>query len=307
MNKHLPNLSCGVAGWSYADWKDTVYRLPPPPQRQPELFDTRPLAGKAEYARDPLAYLAQFVDMIEVNSPFYRIPSPETVRSWSKRVAFKPGFFFMAKLNQAFTHEFRQDFALVSEYCRALAPLQEGGVLKGILAQFRYDFADSPEARRHLQWVTREFQRLAPLVMEVRHSSWEGPDAVKFFEELGVNVAALDYPLADNSFSADSCIAAPDFAYLRLHGRNRAAWFAKDVPVHEVYNYDYEAGEIAQLAERGQRLQDQAKHLIIVANNHYQGKAVSAALRLKAALQNEKIPIPPALLETYPHLRRIAL
>ena len=35
----------------------------------------------------------------------------------------------------------------------------------------------------------------------------------------------------------------------------------------------------------------ETRSLTIVANNHYQGKATSAALRLKGTLNEEKVPV----------------
>jgi hypothetical protein len=47
-----------TAGWSYPDWKGQVYPTP-----QPRGFE-------------PLSYLAQYVDAVEVNSTFDRMPVP---------------------------------------------------------------------------------------------------------------------------------------------------------------------------------------------------------------------------------------
>ena len=49
----LQDIRCGVAGWSYPDWEGYVYP-----------------AG----VRDHLGYLLRYVDMIEINSTFYRPP-----------------------------------------------------------------------------------------------------------------------------------------------------------------------------------------------------------------------------------------
>ena len=77
----------GTAGWSYPDWKGQVY-----PKPQPRGFD-------------PLRYLAQDVDAVEVNSTFYRIPDPTMTRRWVTCVDDHPTFRFTAKLWEGFTHE----------------------------------------------------------------------------------------------------------------------------------------------------------------------------------------------------------
>ena len=295
----------GVAGWSYEDWRDTVYRLPDPPQ-QPSLFaEFAPEKPKPRYAPDPLVFLADYVDMIEINSSFYRIPSAKSAAAWAQKVATHPDFFFTAKLHQDFTHRSHQDEILAQRYTDAFCPLKEAGRLRGILAQFRYDFTDCFANRLLLEWMHIRFGDFAPLIVEVRHRSWQEPEALQFLLGLQATIANLDYPTARDSFDLKTS-AGGNAGYLRLHGRNRKAWFASDLPPHETYNYNYSDAEIDDLAEQGETILSDVKTLTIVANNHYRGKAVSAAARLKAAMTHEQVSVPPALLETYPDLRAIA-
>jgi uncharacterized protein YecE (DUF72 family) len=183
--------------------------------------------------------------------------------------------------------------------------LSDHGLLRGLLAQFRYDFSDSTETRAHLRWLHGEFAGFAPLIVEVRHRSWEETAALDFLRGIGVTVANLDYPTAPDSFNPPTCTIG-DHGYFRLHGRNRDAWFGRDAGVDQVYNYDYSDAELSEIATRSTAILGEVKALTIVANNHYQGKAVSAALRLKARLTGEKQPVPPGLIETFPHLLSIA-
>lgn len=304
----LPELACGVAGWSYDDWRDTVYRLPATEMRQPLLFEdsSAPAAGPAvHYASDPLAFLARFVDMVEVNSSFYRIPTPLATASWARKTSGQPRFFFTAKLFQAFTHESRRDLALAAQFRAAFAPLRDAGKLRALLAQFRYDAADTPDRRELLRWLAEQFAPFAHLVVEVRHGSWQTDEGSAFLRGLGVSVAVLDYPTSRDSFTAQRNLGAPE-GYFRLHGRNYASWFAHEKAAHEPYNYDYTEPEITELADTARQLLPEVRSLTIVANNHYRGKGVSAALRLKSELLKQKVAVPPALLETYPNLRRIA-
>lgn len=302
MQATIGKLNVGIAGWSYADWRDTVYRLPTPHQ-QLDLFGT-PVHEPARYAQDELVFIKDFVDMIEINSSFYRIPSAKTTTSWVRRVSGKPHFFFTAKLSNEFTHQHRRDPALARAFADAMTPLAEAERLRGLLAQFRYDFSDTPASRELLKWLHAHFASLAPMIVEVRHISWQTPGALGFLEALPATIAHLDYPTARDSFAPRICTSG-ETAYLRLHGRNRKAWFSRQSTVEETYNYDYSENEVKELVERSEEILGNVKELTIVANNHYQGKAVSAALRIKSELTKEKLPIPPALLETYPHLFRI--
>ena len=72
----------GPAGWSYPDWEGIVY---------------------PRGTKDKLQFIARFVDMIEVNSTFYRPPDRRTAASWAERTAFRPGFF-QAEFNAGQAH-----------------------------------------------------------------------------------------------------------------------------------------------------------------------------------------------------------
>ena len=297
-------LDIGVAGWSYPDWRQTVYTLPAARQ-QPLLFAAAAAPERTRSVRDPLAFLAGYLDMIEINSTFYRIPAARHAASWCARVRPFPDFHFTAKLTSEFTHRRQRDGALAREYRHGLAPLRQAERLRAILAQFSYDLSNSAEARSLIMWIRGQFADFAPLVVEVRHGSWNTEAGLAFFRDAGIAVADLDYPGGSDAFHG-SAAATAERGYLRLHGRNREAWFDRDADRDETYNYDYSNAEIHDLANRGRGLLKNVKHLTIVANNHYRGKAVSAALRLKADLTAAKVPVPPALLATYPSLQAIA-
>jgi len=59
----------GPAGWSYQDWEGIVY---PPPKKATKF--------------DPLVYLSEFFDTIELNNTFYRPPTPTMSKNWAMRV-----------------------------------------------------------------------------------------------------------------------------------------------------------------------------------------------------------------------------
>jgi len=78
----------GIAGWSYPDWQGIVY---------------------TSKKVDQLEYVSSFVDCLEINSTFYRPPNERNTKSWLRRTAAKPSFFFTAKLHRDFTHEGKID------------------------------------------------------------------------------------------------------------------------------------------------------------------------------------------------------
>ncbi len=275
----------GIAGWSYPDWKGIVY---------------------TNSKIDQLAYVSKFVDCLEINSTFYRPPFEKTTKSWLERTAKRPDFFFTAKLHRSFTHEGKVDAEIVKCFHKGFGPFLEAGKLKHLLIQFRYDFDDTNRNRQHLTEIIRSFSEAFSLAVEVRHKSWQMPDALEFLEGLGVTVCNLDYPTTWNSFDMQSrCIGIGRNGYFRMHGRNAEKWFSK-AGRDETYDYYYNEDELTQIKQRVGELAKAFKTLTVIANNHYRGAELANALELKALITAQKQPVPEGLLRAYPNLTRIA-
>lgn len=276
-------ISIGTAGWSYPDWKGIVY---------------------PRGTKDPLRYLARYVDCIEINSTFYRLPEQKLSQSWLDKTKDCPGFFFTAKLHSDFTHKGLADVVTASQFRRGYDPLLRAGKLSHLLIQFRYDFRDGPDNRRHLETLAKLFAPVFTLVIEVRHNSWQTPNALSFFENLNVTVANLDYPLGKDSFNLPQCIVGHS-GYFRLHGRNAETWFTKSTR-DEKYNYLYSPEELDEIQQRTRNLAAAYPSLVVITNNHYQGAEVANALELKARITGQKVLVPEDLLLRYPRLEEIA-
>lgn len=273
----------GIAGWSYEDWKGIVY---------------------TDKKTDQLEFVSRFVDCIEINSTFYRPPFEKTTESWRKRTEAKSDFFFTAKLHKDFTHEGKIAPEMVRDFHKGFEPLLDAGKLKHLLIQFRYDFDDTGENRRHLSKIIDSFADAFRLAVELRHKSWESSDALGFLEQKGVTVCNLDYPTTGNSFNLRLCTVGAD-GYFRMHGRNAEKWFSK-AGRDETYNYYYNPDELSQIKSRIDELAKAFESLTVIMNNHYRGAELANALELKAMLTNTKVPVPAGLLKTYPDLERIA-
>ena len=274
----------GIAGWSYPDWKGIVYI-------EPRI--------------DQLEYVSRFVDCVEINSTFYRPPFEKTTRAWLERTSERKDFFFTAKLHRDITHEGKIDAEMVEQFHKGFQPLLEAGKLRHLLAQFRYDFADCSESRRHLAKITENFSDAFEVAVEVRHKSWQGQDALEFLQELGVSVCNLDYPTGWNSFDMQYCTIGRG-GYFRMHGRNEEKWFSK-AGRDETYNYVYSSDELGGIKKRIERLAEAFETLTVITNNHYRGAELANAIELKALLSGEKQLVPEGLLRTYPNLALISL
>lgn len=216
----------------------------------------------------------------------------------------KPDFFFTAKLHKDFTHEGKIDPETVKQFHSGFEPLLEAGKLKQLLVQFRYDFADNKDNRQHLTKIITSFSDAFDLTVEVRHKSWESPQALEYLEQLGVTVCNLDYPTSRNSFDLQQCIIGKT-GYLRMHGRNVDKWFSK-AGRDETYDYYYNDKELAQIKTRIDQLAQAYNFLIVIANNHYRGAELANALELKCLLTGSKQSVPEGLLQTYPKLAYVA-
>jgi len=274
----------GIAGWSYADWDGIVY------------------TGSVG---DKLEYVSGFVDVIEINSTFYHPPAEKNSASWLRRTSAKAEFFFTAKLHREFTHEGKIDPATIKQFHTGFKPLLDEGKLKQLLAQFRYDFTDSAQNRKHLSEIVKNFSDSFSVVVEVRHKSWQMPNALSFLQDLGVAVCNLDYPIGRDSFDMKLCTVGRT-GYFRMHGRNKEKWFSK-AGRDETYNYYYDDKELGEIKKRLDKLAGAFETLTVIANNHYRGAELANALELKALVTGQKQLVPEGLLRSYPDLARIAL
>ncbi len=267
----------GPAGWSYTDWEGTVY----PPHGS---------------KFDPLTYLAQFFDTIEINSPFYRIPPATHAKSWIRRVTSNRDFKFTTKIFRGFTHEEAQLAAGdVNAFKDYLDPLMNAERLGAILLQFPWSFRNTPESRVKLVDLFSAFAEY-PKALEVRHATFQNDDFYAFLEENDVSWVNVDQPLFSDSVKPADTITGP-VAYVRLHGRNYDKWFAH-AESWERYNYLYSKDELAPWVERIDRMA-RAKEAYVITNNHFRGQAVMNAADLEEALGLEA-KLPPQLTEVYP-------
>jgi uncharacterized protein YecE (DUF72 family) len=271
----------GPAGWSYKDWAGIVY-----PGPRPKGFE-------------PLSYLAGYFDTIEINSTFYRPATATAARSWLRRVAENPRFQFTAKLWQRFTHERGEAFtrADVAAAREAFDPLHAEGRLGAVLLQFPWSFRRTDENRQWLDDVTRAF-RAYPLVLEVRHASWNVPAFYEALAERGIGVVNIDQPIFRHSIGPGAVATAP-VGYVRLHGRNYEAWFREDASVESRYDYLYSADELAPWVERTRTIAAATDRTFVVANNHFEGKAVVNAVMLGSMVAGEPVAAPPGVVAAY--------
>jgi len=154
----------GTSGWSYDDWVGPVY--------------PKPMAGKPE------AWLSEYArrfPTVEVNSTFYRLPPPATVRAWiDKARALGGDFEYSAKVPQDVTHRAMvagDDLAMadgVEAFHREVAkPLSERGLFGAALLQLAPRFAHGERETRSLsRCLGLLAARGIPAAVEFRNPTW---------------------------------------------------------------------------------------------------------------------------------------
>jgi len=292
---HSSKVLIGTAGFSYKDWEGIVY--PPGLKKR----------------QHPLQFLSQYFDCCEINTSFYGHIQPRTAKQWCEFVQeVNPNFEFTAKLFRSFTHA--PGSVLQSTSAATLNPLQEDEVkakagldalaerekLGALLIQFPISFKNTDDNQDYLQSLVERFREY-PLVIEVRHSTWNIPEVLAQFSAQNVAFCNIDQPMLGRALRATE-YATSSIAYVRLHGRNYKEWFQSDNR-DDRYNYLYKPEQLQPWKEKIERLAEKAEKTFAVTNNHYKGKAAVNALELKQMLSGRKVRAPETLVEHYPELK----
>jgi uncharacterized protein YecE (DUF72 family) len=187
----------GTSGYVYPHWRRRFY--------SPHLP-----------ARDWLPFYAERFATVELNSPFYRLPSAEVFAGW--RDAAPPGFVFAVKASRFLTHikRLREPAAplrLFLERARAL-----GDALGPVLFQLPSRFhADVARLDGFLAALGRQRQATGlRAVLEVRHPSWLIPEVFVRLRRANVALCLHDW----RELAVEAPLTA-DFVYVRRHGPGR--------------------------------------------------------------------------------------
>ena len=276
----------GPAGFSYPDWVGPVY------------------APSEARGRAPLGRVAAWLDLLEVNVSYYRIPAPRIALGWLETTASRPDFRFTAKLWRGYTHgpetPTQADHRAM---CAFLDALGADGRLVALLAQFPPSFRASSRTEAYVLRLADHFPG-RPLAVEFRDVSWDRDEVRMALAERGIAWVVADLPPGPRSVPPRD-VAQAGLAYLRLHGRNEA-WYRPGVGRDRRYDHLYGLEALDDFAARIRRLQQEAARVVVVTNNHFSGKAIVNALELKARLGSGPVTVPERLAIAYPRLRTLA-
>jgi uncharacterized protein YecE (DUF72 family) len=241
-----------------------------------------------------LAYYAERFDTVEVDSPFYRLPAPETAQKWAERTP--DGFVWHAKASKGMTgHEEADRETAFREFREALAPLEASGKLRGVLLQYHPRVTKSREALDELAAVQPLLDPLVPFV-EFRHRSWleedERADTFLFLERHGLSYVSVDSPRTRASNVLPRiAVATHPVAYVRFHGRNWKTWNIRNARSSaERFDWMYSEEELAEWVEPLARLAEQSEEVYALMNNNRADYAPRSAIILRRLLDEREIP-----------------
>jgi uncharacterized protein YecE (DUF72 family) len=226
----------GTSGYMYPHWRKGVFYPLGLPVKQ------------------ELGYYAGRFRTVELNNPFYRLPTPEMFVRW--RESTPPAFDFAVKASRYITHIKRlrnvaDEVALFMERASLL-----GKKLGPVLFQLPpTQQVDQPRLRDFLSLLTPDRR----WVMEFRHASWHTGET---YQLLAAHDVALCIPVG-GGLEPDHITTAP-FTYIRMHrGKEPAGGFTN--------------AELRRWAARVRALVDAGKEVYVYFNNDWEGFALRDA------------------------------
>jgi uncharacterized protein YecE (DUF72 family) len=240
-----------------------------------------------------LAYYAERFDTVEVDSPFYHLPSPDTAAKWAERTP--EGFVFHAKASGEMTgHDEADREQAFAAFREALAPLEQAGKLRGVLLQYPPPFKKSAEAMEELKTAAAHLDPLVPLV-EFRHRSWVEEDeragTFSFLERHGLSYVSVDSPRGRASnILPRIAVATHPVAYVRFHGRNWRTWNLKGKTSAERFDWLYDRAELEEWVEPLAELGGRAEEVYAMFNNNRYDYAPRSAKLLRGLLDEREVP-----------------
>ncbi len=240
----MRRLWIGTSGWSYPHWEGCFY---------PETVK-----------RDEwLAYYAQRLASVEINASFYRLPTEETLRSWTREVPAE--FRFAFKASRYLTHMKKLKSAPQSLRRMFESAGHLGTQLGPILFQLPPRWhVNLPRLLAFLGELPRNHR----YAFELRDESWWRDEVFELLHEHGVAAVWFDLehrrsPLVDT---------AP-FRYVRWHG-----------PARSAYTGRYGVNRLRGLARQAREWLATGQEVFIYFDNDEAGYAPADALALQHML-----------------------
>jgi uncharacterized protein YecE (DUF72 family) len=272
-------------------------------------------------ARTPetrLRYYASLFPLVEVDSPFYALPTQSMARGWVDRTP--DSFIFDVKAHALMTGHATEvarlpkqlrdalpgDLAkatrvyakdlpaeLDDEVWRifrdALEPLRASGKLGAVFLQFAPWVTPTKKSPAMLEHARDKLGDL-PIAVEFRNAAWLSERLQTrtwdLLERLGISYVAVDEPQGTpTSVPPFIRVTHRQLAVIRMHGQRADTWAARGVPAVEKYRYLYSHSELDAWVSRIIAAAEAAERLHVVFNNCYANYGAVNAAETIAALE----------------------
>lgn len=267
------NIRIGTSGFSFPDWYGTVY--PENLKKQEELI----------YYNKNLGF-----DCVEINSTYYTIISEKASKAMSMKTDIN--FEFIVKCYKGITHdpfdyriEKKPDENVLNDYFErfvsSITPFMDEKKLGCVLLQFPIFFYPGTQANDYLL-KCKEKLKSFNLVIEFRNSAWVKKETFDFLKKNNLGFCVVDEPQLKNLMPFVNTVTS-DIAYLRLHGRNKNWFNAKDTSSR--YDYFYSDKELKDFLPEIKKMSENSLKTYIFFNNCHAGSAAKNASRMKELLK----------------------
>lgn len=249
------DVKIGCTGWSYKGWIGQFY-----PKTMPST--------------DYLKQYCKTFGITEVNSTFYKIPSPHTAANWFNNTP--EDFIFTAKMPKQITHDARlKPGSYLDQFLNAIKPL--GSKMKILVIQLPPSLSFE-ESETNLDKMVKHLPKNYRYAVEGRHPSWFTEKAYQF-------LSARNLCLVWNEVQGvlNPAETTTDFVYLRLIGD-------RSIPEDKFGTIQKDRSEsIVQWAKRLDEIKNKTSLAVVMANNHFEGFSPHTANKLRLTMNLEEI------------------
>jgi uncharacterized protein YecE (DUF72 family) len=275
------------------------------------LLDSKlfyPREAKTADAR--LRHYSTHFPLVEVDSSYYALPTPQVAQLWVERTP--DSFVFDVKAFRIFTRhqtppqvlppDIREALGVLTEkknvyyddlppevmaemwrrFKLALEPLRQAGKLGAVLFQFPPWFFYRRSNMAHIAHCALALDGYQ-ISVEFRNRTWfedkHRSEVLAFEQEHGLAHVVVDEPQGfSSSIPAIWEVTSPKLAIFRLHGRNAQTWDKKGlIASSERFDYEYREQELREFIQPVRQLAEQAQQVHVVFNNNLGDQGIRGA------------------------------
>lgn len=248
----MAEIFIGTSGFYYSNWKEFY------PQNVKN--------------NEMLSFYSRFFSTVEINSTFYNIPRLTSIQKWRNSVPEECVFTFKANKNITHNPDLDFDIEILKDFLDSLDSLKTTPQKHVILFQLPASKKANP---RKLEVLLKELPDSFRYAFEFRHSSWFSEEIYEQLENKNSAIVIADSPIKANGkfLWPRHDIKTADFAYFRLHGREK------------LYESDYSDEVLADLKAFIQPKLDSNQDVFVYFNNTIYGHGAQNGLKLQELLK----------------------